>query len=57
MMDMVCIVFVRSKMPSEEMLALAKENGIVILSTEETLYNACGKLYTNGLVGISKGTK
>ena len=57
MMDMVCIVFVRSKDPSEEMLALAKENGIVVLSTEETLYNACGKLYANGLVGISKEMK
>ena len=50
MMDMVCIVFVRSKSPSDEMIALAKENGIVMMSTEKTLYNSCGILYTNGLV-------
>ncbi len=51
MMDMVCIVFVRSKAPTEEMLTLAKESGIVVLSTDKTLYNACGLLYSNGLVG------
>ena len=50
MMDMVCIVFVRSKMPSEEMLDLARESGIVIMSTDMTLYNSCGILYSNGLV-------
>lgn len=51
MMDMICIVFVRSKMPSEEMIELAKENGIVILLTDKRLYEACGLLYSNGLVG------
>lgn len=51
MMDMVCIVFVRSKMPSDEILDLAKESGIVIMSTDKTLYNSCGLLYSNGLVG------
>ena len=50
MMDMVCIVFVRSKMPSEEMIDLARESGIVIMSTDMTLYNSCGLLYSNGLV-------
>ena len=51
MMDMVCIVFVRSKTPSEEMLALAKESGIVVMTTDKRLYEACGLLYTSGLVG------
>ena len=54
MMDMVCIVFVRSKTPSEEMLALAKEAGIVVMNTDMTLYNACGTLYSNGLGGSHK---
>ena len=53
MMDMVCIVFTRSKQPTEEMLELAKENGIVILSTYKTMYNACGILYSNGLIGTA----
>ena len=51
MMDMVCIVFVRSKSPSEEMLKLAEDNGIVIMKTDMRLYEACGILYSNGLIG------
>ena len=51
MMDMICIVFVRSKSPSEEMLSLAKENGIVIMTTDKRLYEACGLLYSSGLDG------
>lgn len=54
MMDMVCVVFVRSKEPTEEMLQLASENGIVILSTDKRLYEACGLLYANGLVNQPK---
>ena len=57
MMDMVCIIFVRSKKPDEEMLALAKENGIVMMSTDKTLYTTCGILYSNGLVGIKEVSK
>ena len=51
MMDMICIVFVRSKLPNDEMVQLAKEAGIVMMSTKKRMYNACGKLYENGLVG------
>lgn len=51
MMDMVCIVFVRSKLPTESMLELASENGIVIMRCDKRLYEACGLLYSNGLVG------
>lgn len=50
MMDMNCIVFVRSKMPTAEMIALAEESGIVLLATEKRMYEACGVLYSNGLV-------
>ncbi len=51
MMDMVCIVFVRNKQPSAEMIELARESGIVLLASEKRMYEACGKLYANGLVG------
>lgn len=57
MMDMVCIIFVRSKSPNEEMIELAKENGIVMMSTDKTLYNTCGILYSNGLVGSKEVKK
>ena len=51
MMDMRCIVFVRSKRPTEEMIARAKESDVVILCTQKRMYEACGILYSNGLVG------
>jgi len=55
MMDMMCIVFVRSKKPSEEMIELARESGIALMTTERRMYDACGILYTNGLVGKQVG--
>lgn len=54
MMDMVCIVFVRSKRPTPEMIQLAIESNIVLLSTELRMYEACGKLYINGLINGTK---
>ncbi len=51
MMDMLCIVFVRNKKPTEEILELARENGIVVMATDKRLYDACGRLYSNGLQG------
>ena len=49
MMDMLCVVFVRSKRPTEEMIKLAEESGIVLLATTKRMYEACGILYANGL--------
>ncbi len=49
MMDMICIVFVRSKRPSEEMIELARECGMVMMASDKRMYEACGILYSNGL--------
>ena len=51
MMDMICVVFVRSKVPTPEMVELARESGIVLMVSDKRLYEACGLLYQNGLVG------
>ncbi len=51
MMDMICIVFVRSKRPTPDMIEAAKESGIALLATNKRMYDACGTLYTNGLTG------
>ncbi len=51
MMDMMCIVFVRSKRPTEDMVELAKESGIVLLATDKRMFETCGILYANGLTG------
>ena len=49
MMDMVCIVFVRSKSPTAEIIELARESNMVLLKTKKRMYEACGKLYAAGL--------
>lgn len=49
MMDMICVVFVRNKQPSVEIVALAKEHGIVLMSTQKRMYESCGILYSEGL--------
>lgn len=51
MMDIVCIVFVRGKLPDESVIELAKERNIVLLSTSLRMFSACGILYENGLRG------
>ena len=49
MMDMVCVVFVRGKTPTPEIIELAKECGIVLMRSSLRAYDACGILYTAGL--------
>lgn len=53
MMDMRCIVFVRGKKPTEDMISLAEEAGIAMLTTDLRMYVACGLLYANGLMGAN----
>ena len=51
MMDIICIVFVRGKLPDEAMIEMAKEKEIAILSTGHRMFAACGMLYEKGLRG------
>jgi predicted transcriptional regulator len=51
MMDMRCIVFVRGKRPSDDVISLARESGIAVLASDMRMYTACGILYANGLHG------
>ena len=51
MMDIVAVCFVRGKTPPEDVIELAKEKDITILTTTYPLYTACGKLYSEGLRG------
>ena len=51
MLDITCIVFSRGKMPSEEILEMAEEVGIAVISSPLTTYTACGELYLHGLPG------
>ncbi len=55
MMDMLCVVFVRDKNPSAEMVRLAEDAGMVLLKTSKRMYEACGRLYVGGL-GVNGGS-
>lgn len=51
MIDIYCIVFIRGKRPTPEMIEMAEERGIVLMATDHRMFNACGMLYENGLRG------
>ena len=51
MMDMIAVVFVRSKQPTAQMVEFAEENGLTVLTTAHRMFEACGKLYAAGLKG------
>ena len=45
------ICFVRGKKPHGEIVDLAIEKEIVLLATNISMFEGCGKLYKNGLIG------
>jgi predicted transcriptional regulator len=51
LMDIRVVVFVRGKSPTEDIVAMARENGMVLLSTKYSMFLACGRLYEAGLHG------
>ena len=53
MMDMHCIVFVRGKRPTLDMIEMAEDRDMVMLCTSLEMFTSCGRLYQNGLRGGS----
>ncbi len=49
------VCFVRGKNPPKETIDLAKEKKITLLTTNMSMFESCGKLYNNGLIGSSDG--
>lgn len=54
MSDVKVVCLVRGKEPNDEVVTLARENGIILLTTSLPMFEACGRLYRNGLVGCSE---
>lgn len=52
LLDIPVIIFVRGKLPAPKMIDEAATAGIALMTTNETLFLACGKLYE---AGIRKG--
>ena len=51
------LVFVRGKVPDEEIVEAAAEDMLPVLVTEHTLFEACVILYAAGIRGCSKRGK
>lgn len=51
MANMHSIIFVRNKKPGEDLLEMAEEIDMLIMTTDYPLYESCGILYQNGLKG------
>lgn len=49
LLDIRVIVFVRGKGPSKDMIETARESGMILLSTNYSMFIACGRLYEAGL--------
>lgn len=54
MVDVKAICFVRAKKPGPDTIRLAESKGIPLLMTELPMFEACGRLYTEGLPGCSE---
>lgn len=49
LLDIPAVVFVRGKTPTSDMIHEAQDAGIVLMTTNETLFLACGKLFEAGV--------
>jgi len=49
MIELQCIVFVRGKIPSDDIIEMAVERELPLLTTKYTLYKSSGLLYNLGL--------
>jgi predicted transcriptional regulator len=54
MSDLVGIVFVRGKRPTSGVIELARVKKIPLLIAKHSLYEACGRLYQQGLKSCSR---
>ena len=52
MLDLKCLVFARGKVPTDDILEAAQEQGLVVITTKATAFSACGLLYEAGLRGV-----
>ena len=57
MADIAAIVFVRGKIPPAEVISLAEEKGIPLVSSPLTMYELCGRLFQAGLTACDMQAK
>ena len=52
MADISCILFVREKEITPNMIRLAEENEIILMKTGNAMFTVCGKLFAEGLRAV-----
>ena len=52
MLDLKCLVYARGKVPGQDLVEQANEQGLVVIITRETAFTTCGLLYEAGLRGV-----
>ena len=55
MLDIQYIMFVRGKVPADDIVEMANDMGMVLMTTDLPMFTACGILYANGLQGGMRG--
>ena len=50
-LDLTGIIFVRGKIPEDALIKQAESRHLPLLTTENLLFDSCGILYKNGLIG------
>jgi predicted transcriptional regulator len=54
MADVAAIVFVRGKMPTQDVIDLANEERIPLITTPYGMFELCGRLYKAGLPSLER---
>ena len=54
MADVAAIVFVRGKMPTQDVIDLANEEKIPLITTPYGMFELCGRLYKAGLPSLER---
>ena len=49
LLDIHCIIFVRGKTPTRDMIEMAEQSDIILAGSKLPMYISCGKLYEAGL--------
>lgn len=52
MLDLKAILFVRGKIPTQDIIDLAEEDQMILMSTAHSMFTVSGLLYEEGLRGI-----
>lgn len=52
MLDIDVVLLVRNKIPSDKVIQLAYESNIMLIASEQTMFNMSGMLYKDGIKGI-----